>query len=446
MTTTLLQLLLSLLIILLSARGLGLLLEKLGQPPVMGEVLAGIVLGPSVLGRLSPELSHLLLPQAVLPLLNVLAQVGVIFYMFIVGLELNPAPLLQRTRSVVAISQVGMIVPLLLGTGLAFFLPREIMGEGTSFLVFALFVGISMCVTAFPVLARVLHDRGMTGTTIGTLALASAAVDDAAAWCLLAFAVSVARTQPSDVLRTLVLAACYVAFMFWVVRPALVRWTTRQKARGQVMRGELYLAFMALLLSSLVTELIGLHSLLGAFLLGALIPNDSLFARELRHRIEDVALMLLLPAFFAVTGMRTQIGLVSGPMQWALCGVLILVASLGKFGGCTLAARASGLDWRTSSTVGVLMNTRGLMELVVLNVALELHIFSPTLFAMLVLMALVTTFATTPGVQLIQRDPRFPLFRRKVAAVPSHGAVAPSALAGRGLGPARADTTRSSRA
>jgi Kef-type K+ transport system membrane component KefB len=186
----------------------------------------------------------------------------------------------------------------------------------------------------------------------------------------------------------------------------LVRWTARQQARGQVRRADISLAFMALLLSSLLTELIGLHSLFGAFLLGALIPHDSLFARELRHRLEDVALMLLLPAFFAVTGMRTQIGLVSGPAQWALCGVLILVASLGKFGGCTLAARASGLDWRTSSTLGVLMNTRGLMELVVLNVALELGIFSPTLFAMLVVMALVTTFATTPLVRRLQRDVR----------------------------------------
>ncbi len=406
MTATLLQLLLALLLILLSARGLGLLFEKLGQPPVMGEVLAGILLGPSVLGRLSPELSQLLVPQAALPLLNVLAQVGVIFYMFIVGLELDPRPLLQRTRSVVAISQVGMVVPLLLGTGLAFLLPRELVGKGTSFPVFALFVGVSMCVTAFPVLARILQDRRMTGTTLGTLALASAAVDDAAAWCLLAFAVSLARTHPAEVLRTLVLAACYVIFMFRVVRPALVKWTARQQARGQVRRGDISLAFMALLLSSLVTELIGLHSLFGAFLLGALIPHDSLFARELRHRLEDVALMMLLPAFFAVTGMRTQIGLVSGPMQWALCGVLILVASLGKFGGCTLAARATGLDWRTSSTLGVLMNTRGLMELVVLNVALELRIFSPTLFAMLVLMALVTTFATTPLVRRLQRDVR----------------------------------------
>jgi Kef-type K+ transport system membrane component KefB len=260
---------------------------------------------------------------------------------------------------------------------------------------------VSMSVTAFPVLARILTDRRMHQTRMGTIALSCAAVDDVTAWCLLAFVVGLAQSNPSSAGITVALTFCYIAFMLVVVRPGAVWLARRYEHPSRVGQRTLALICVALLLSALATELIGIHALFGAFLLGAVIPHDSGLARAALEKLEDVVVVLFLPAFFAFTGLRTEIGLVIGVEQWLICGLIILVASAGKFGGTLVAARLTGLDWRDAASLGVLMNTRGLMELIVLNVGLDLGVLSPTLFAMLVLMAVVTTLATTPALHAL---------------------------------------------
>ena len=400
---TLLHVLLALALVVTTARLLGTLFRAAHQPPVIGEILAGILLGPSLLGRFAPVASAHLLPPAIAPFLNVISQVGVILYMFLVGLELDPGLMRQRGQATVAISHASIIAPFLMGSLLALLLYPIFSSRDVPFTNFALFLGVSMSVTAFPVLARILTDRRIHKTRMGTVALTCAAVDDITAWCLLAFVVSVARAQSSGAMRIVVLAATYLALMLLIVRPAMGALSRIYGNRGGLTQGLMAVIFVALLLSSSATELIGIHAVFGAFALGAVIPHDSQMARELTDRLEDLVIVLLLPAFFAFTGLRTQIGLVSGLQQWMLCGLIILVASAGKFGGSLVAARITGLEWREGSALGVLMNTRGLMELIVLNIGLEMRVISPTLFAMLVIMALITTLATTPILHLITR-------------------------------------------
>ena len=399
--STLLHVLLALALVIATARLLGTLFRMAHQPPVIGEIIAGILLGPSLLGRFAPAVSHYLLPGAVVPFLNVIAQVGVILYMFLVGLELDPGLMRQRGQATVAISHASILTPFLMGTLLALLLYPIFSSSAVRFTNFALFLGVSMSVTAFPVLARILTDRGIHKTRMGTVALTCAAVDDITAWCLLAFVVSVAQAQGAGALRPIVFAGAYLGVMLMLVRPAMIGLSRFYGNRGGLTQGPMAIIFVALLLSSSATELIGIHAIFGAFAFGAVIPHDSQMARELTDRLEDLIIVLLLPAFFAFTGLRTQIGLLSGLQNWMLCGLIILVASAGKFGGSVLAARITGLGWREGSALGVLMNTRGLMELIVLNIALEMGVISPTLFAMLVIMALVTTFATTPVLHLI---------------------------------------------
>jgi hypothetical protein len=244
----------------------------------------------------------------------------------------------------------------------------------------------------------------MSKTRMGVIALTCAAVDDITAWCLLALVVGVARAESAGFVRTILLAMAYIAVMVVVVRPALGRLVLLYGNKGRLTQGLMAMIFVLLLLSAAATEMIGIHAIFGAFVLGAMIPHDSGMARELTDKLEDLVVVLLLPAFFAFTGLRTQIGLVSGTEQWVLCGLIIVVASLGKFGGSAIAARITGLSWRDGSALGVLMNTRGLMELIVLNIGYEMKVISPVLFAMMVLMALVTTFATTPILHLIASE------------------------------------------
>ncbi|MCK6448308.1 MAG: cation:proton antiporter [Planctomycetes bacterium] len=387
--------LIALVVILVSARLLGNLFRRLHQPPVIGEVIAGIALGPSLLGRIAPEAQAFLLPQSVAPYLGILAQVGVILFMFVVGLELDPRLLRKRTHATVAISHASIIAPFLLGAAFALVLYPRFSSSDVPFTAFALFLGVSMSVTAFPVLARILTDRRLQGTRLGVIALTCAAVDDVTAWCLLAFVIGVTQSQLDSALTTVALTIAYIAFMFVVVRPVLERWISKHDAAG-LTPGFLSMIAVGLLLSALATELIGVHALFGAFLLGAMMQHDSRIVQQLRERIEGIVLALFLPAFFAFTGMRTEIGLVHGLDQWLVCGAIVLVASLGKFGGSFATARMTGLGWRDSAAVGILMNTRGLMELIVLNIGLDMKVLSPTLFAMLVIMAVITTIATTP--------------------------------------------------
>ena len=335
------------------------------------------------------------------PYLSVIAQIGVILFMFLVGLHLDTGLLRKRTHTSVAISHASIILPFTLGALLALWLYPRMSAREIPFTIFALFMGVSMSVTAFPVLSRILTDRGMHQSRLGSIALACAAVDDVTAWCLLALVVGLAQSNPSSAAITVVLTLVYIAFMVVVVRPGAVWLARRYDHPSIVGQSTLALVSVALLVSALTTELIGIHALFGAFLLGAVIPHDSSLARAALEKLEDMVVVFFLPAYFAFVGLRTQIGLVSTLEQWLICGLIIVVASAGKFGGTLAAARLTGLGWRDSVSLGVLMNTRGLMELVVLNVGLDLGILSPTLFAMLVIMAIVTTLATTPALHAL---------------------------------------------
>ena len=374
---------------------LGWLFRWVGQPPVIGEVVAGILLGPSLLGWLAPDAARFVLPAEVAPYLGVIAQVGVILYMFLVGLELNPAMLRERASSAAFIAHSSMVLPFLLGTGLAIFLYPRLSSADVPFASFALFLGVALSITAFPVLARILTDRRMHTTPLGVMALGCAALGDVAAWCLLAFVVGVARAELGGAIAVLGLTALFVAVMLLVVRPSLNRWLPRDVDRT-LTPGRAAIVFVGLLLTALTAEFIGIHALFGAFLLGVVIPHDSAVARSFGHKLEEVVTVLLLPAFFAFTGMRTQIGLVSGAENWLLCGLILAAAVVGKFGGTFAAARFTGMPTRQAAGLGALMNTRGLVELIVLNVGLDMGVISPTLFAMMVIMAIVTTLATGP--------------------------------------------------
>jgi Kef-type K+ transport system membrane component KefB len=387
-----------------ASRLLGTIFLKLGQPRVIGEVIAGILLGPTLLGRISPEATAFLFPPSIMPILSGFAQLGVILYMFLVGLELNLDLLRSKAHSTIAISHSSIVVPFILGALIALGLFTHYAPGEVSFTSFALFMGIAMSITAFPVLARILTDQKLDRTELGVLALSCAAADDVTAWCLLAFVVGVTKAQLGAALTTLVLSAAFIIFMVKVVRPATARWwgpTGQQTLTGEATA----LLLGGVLVSALTTELIGIHALFGAFLLGAIIPHDGVVPREVRGKIDDFVSILLLPLFFAYTGMRTEIGLLSQGADWLVCGLIIVTATAGKFGGSLIAARLTGLDWRLSTSLGVLMNTRGLMELIVLNIGLDLGVISPILFAMMVIMALVTTMATAPLLRLLKLQP-----------------------------------------
>ncbi len=392
----LLQVLLALGAVVAAGLVLGKLFGYLGQPPVIGEVVAGIALGPSLLG---PQASALVLPPSAAPYLGIVAQLGVLLYMFIVGLDLHAGAVRYRAHAIAAISLTSIVVPFLLGALLALVLYTRFADPSVPFTSFALFLGIALSVTAFPVLARILDDWKLSRTELGVTALSCAATGDLAAWCLLALVVGVAQAQVGEGLVVVGWARGYIGLMLVGVRPLLRRLVARWEGE-ELPRAAVALVFLALLLSALATEWIGIHAIFGAFLLGALIPHQSAVARTFSRQLQSVVTVLLLPAFFAYTGMRTRINLVSGVEQWLLCGAIILVATVGKFGGTLVAARLTGLGWRSSAALGALMNTRGLMELIVLNIGLDLGVISPALFSMLVLMALVTTMMTAPALRL----------------------------------------------
>jgi Kef-type K+ transport system membrane component KefB len=382
-------------------------LRYLGQPPVIGEVIAGILLGPSLLGAISPEALHRLIPSPesdphgrVPAALKAVSQLGVIIYMFLVGLELNATRMAKRAHAAVAVSHAGIVLPFVLGSALAIGLYPIYSHDGVPFTSFAMFMGVAMAITAFPVLARILTDRGLDKTEIGGIALGCAAADDVSAWCLLALVVGVAQADLGSGARVVGGAIVFIAFMILTVRP-LMRRATRvwDRQTGPLPKQAIAFIFVAVLLSALATEAIGVHAVFGAFLLGAVIPHDSRIAHEFTKQLTQIVTILFLPAFFAFTGMRMQIGLISGWESWLWCAAIIAIATVGKFGATLVAGRLTGLSWRDSAVLGTLMNTRGLMELIVLNIGLDLGVISPTLFAMMVVMALVTTALTAPVLQ-----------------------------------------------
>jgi K+:H+ antiporter len=395
-------------VILAATRLVGVGFRLLRQPQVVGELVAGILLGPSFLGFFAPDLASSLFPQQSLGFLSTLSQLGLLIFMFLVGLDLDPleykhAPL---RRMALITSYVSIAIPFALGVGLALTLFNVLAGPQGTPLTFALFMGTAMSITAFPVLARILRERGMLGTRLGGLAIACAAIDDVTAWCMLATVVVIVRAFQSGASLVLTVGGTitFAAFMLVVVRRWLKRLATTRERAGYVSQELLVVTLLVTLSSALVTELIGIHALFGAFLAGVIMPKDRAFIRELREKLEDLTIVLLVPLYFAFTGLRTSVVLFgSEPALWAICLLIIVIASIGKWGGASIASYWTGLAPREASILGVLMNTRGLVELVVLNVGLDIGVLSPTLFAMMVLMALATTFMTTPLLQWIDR-------------------------------------------
>lgn len=372
------------------------------QPPVMGEMVAGIVLGPSVLGLIYPPALSFLFPASSLETLRQLSQIGVVLFMFIVGTELNVRYLREKGSAAVMISHASIIVPFLLGTALSLFLYGELASPGTSFNAFALFIGVAMSITAFPVLARILEDRKLSQTTLGSIAITCAAVDDVTAWCILALVIALVKsTGLANSAITIGLTAVFAVVMLFVVRPQLAR--VIKEPDSPLHRRRLIPIILAFVLAcALLTETIGIHALFGAFVAGVVMPPSTEFRIFLKEKLEAFSSYALLPLFFAFTGLRTQISLLNDWFGWVLCAVIILVAIAGKLGGSMFMARWTGMSWTQSFSIGVLMNTRGLVELVVLNIGYDLGILSGRIFAMMVLMALVTTFMTGPLLSLVK--------------------------------------------
>jgi Kef-type K+ transport system membrane component KefB len=398
----LVHVLIALVAVVVAARLLGLAFRRLRQPPVIGEVAAGIILGPSLLGNAWPQAAHFIMPESATPLVGVLAQIGVVLYMFLVGLELDTGVFKRQTKSSLAVSHASIVLPFTLGGVLALWLYPRFATADVPFVAFAAFCGVSMSVTAFPVLTRIIGDLGLKATRLGNLAIACAAIDDLTAWCLLAFVVALVRAEPGSALVTLALTGGYLALMLIVVRPLLTRLSRASETRDLSQNG-FALVCAALLCSAALTEAIGIHALFGAFLLGALIPHESRLAAQIQAKLGELVPVLLLPAFFAFTGLRTELTLIQSGHDWLWCLAVIAVASLGKFGGSAAAARVAGIGWRESLALGALMNTRGLMELIILNIALDLGVLTPKLFAIFVVMALVTTTATAPLLHWLYR-------------------------------------------
>ena len=400
--------------IILVARFFGWVCRKIGQPTVIGEMIAGIVLGPSLIGMYFPEFSAMLFPKDSLGNLQFLSQIGLILFMFVVGMELDLKALKNKAHDAVVISHASIIIPFALGLGLAYFIYHSFAPPGVEFISFGLFLGIAMSITAFPVLAGIVRERGIHKTKLGAIVITCAAADDITAWCILAAVIAIVKARSfTSSLYVIALAVFYVLLMLKVVRPFLKKVGDLSSTRESLSKPVVAIFFLTLLLSSYVTELIGIHALFGAFLAGAIMPENNKFRSIFIEKVEDVSVVVLLPLFFVFTGLRTQIGLIDDPHLWKITGVIILVAVAGKFFGSAIAAKFVGHSWKDSLSIGTLMNTRGLMELVVLNIGYDLGVLSTQIFTMMVIMALVTTFMTGPALDLINY-----IFRTKPTIIP----------------------------
>jgi Kef-type K+ transport system membrane component KefB len=383
------------------AHGLGWCFEKVRQPRVVGEIVAGILLGPSLLGWLLPDTASSLFPPPSLGFLYALSQVGLLLFMFQVGLTLDTTRLRRAGRAVFFTSQVSILVPLISGGALALYLHERLSNDAVSPFSFALFMGTAMSVTAFPVLARLLAERNLLNTSVGVIAISAAAVDDVTAWCLLAFLIATVRASAEAPFWLPVAGlAAYLLVTLGIVRPLLRR--TRLAVSSSVGRDSLALLLLFMILSSWTTERLGIHALFGAFFACVILPKNESLVRYVSERLEPVTSVLLLPLFFAFTGLRTSVGVLNGSSAWLDCALIVAVAVAGKLAGCAVTLYLTGTSWRDAIAVGVLMNTRGLIELVILNVGLDLGVISPPLFSMLVIRAVVTTFMASPLLDLVR--------------------------------------------
>jgi Kef-type K+ transport system membrane component KefB len=388
--------------IIVVARFFGWMFRKIGQPTVIGEIIAGIVLGPSLLGMYFPEFSTALFPVDSLGNLQFLSQIGLILFMFVIGMELDLKVLKNKANDAVVISHASIVIPFALGVGLAYYIYYRFAPVGVEFLSFSLFMGIAMSITAFPVLARIVQERGIHKTRLGTIVITCAAADDITAWCLLAAVIAIVKAGSFvSSLYVIGMAVAYVLLMLFVVKPFLKRIGDLYGSKSKLNKPVVAIFFLTLIISAYTTEVIGIHALFGAFMTGAIMPDIAKFRAIFIDKVEDVAVILLLPLFFVFTGLRTQIGLINDPFLWKVTACIIGVAVVGKFIGSALAAKFVGQNWRDSLTIGALMNTRGLMELVVLNIGYDLGVLTSEVFTMMVIMALVTTFMTGPALDII---------------------------------------------
>lgn len=391
-------LMLQIITIIFTARVFSFLFKKIGQPSVIGEITAGIFLGPSIVGYYYPEFSHFLFPAASLGNLKFLSQIGLILFMFVVGMELDFKVLRTKAHEALVISHASIIIPFALGVSFAYFIYDNFAPNGVNFLSFSLFIGIAMSITAFPVLARIIQERGISKTKLGNIVITCAAIDDITAWCALAAVIAIVKAGSFvSSLYTIALAIVYLLFMLRIVQPFLKQLGDKYSSKEGLTKPIVAVFFLTLLISAFLSEIIGIHALFGAFLAGVVMPSNVSFRNIFIEKIEDVSSVLLLPLFFVFTGLRTQIGLLNDLYLWEVCAVIILIAVIGKFWGSAIAARFVGQSWKDSFTIGALMNTRGLMELIVLNIGFDLGVLNPQIFAMMVIMALFTTFMTGPA-------------------------------------------------
>ncbi len=411
-------------VILLTSYSVGWLLSKFRQPQVIGEMVAGILLGPSLLGWIAPGLSGALFPPESLGPLYLLSELGLLLFMFMVGLELDSKSLRQLGPIALVISHASIIVPFVFGVLLAIYLFPKMAQSNVPFAGFVLFMGAAMSVTAFPVLARILSERNLLGTRIGTLTIACAALGDVTAWCLLAVIVAVVRSKINQLALWQMLAglAAYLFVMLAVLRPLFRRLLVRY-GRSKTNDRIIAVVLVCMLASSWATDWLGLHALFGAFLTGVLVPKEDGFADDIRKKLQLPVVALLLPLFFALTGLRTSINLIGDSEMILFFFLVCAVAVAGKFGGSMMAARVMRTPWREAAAIGILMNTRGLIELVILNIGLDIGVLPKPLFSILVVMAVVTTLMTTPLLTWVYPDPAKLDSRRRSKSVtlkPSH--------------------------
>lgn len=403
----LLIVIIQLIVIVAAARLFGTLFRRLGQPLVCGEIAAGLMLGPSLFGGMFPTLFHTVFNPSVGPIFSIMSQIGLILLMFLIGLEFDFGHLSENRGTAISVSIVGIVLPFSLGLLLGHWM-HSALGLSGSWLNFSLFMAAAMSITAIPILGRIMMELNINRTRIGSLTISAAAVDDASGWIILAVITAIARSalNPTKLAIMILETLGFGAAMVWVVRPLMKKWTAHQMQanKGKLSLGGLAIVLITVLATAAATNAIGIFSIFGAFLFGAILYDQHEFRAAVQERLRDFVTVFFLPIFFTYTGLRTDIGSMAGNGLWIMCGLVLLTAFVGKFGGCWLAARLNGLPWREASIIGVMMNTRALMELIVINIGFELGVIPKSVFFMLVLMAVVSTYITAPVLRRLIRS------------------------------------------